>query len=206
MEGPFGRKPITRTYPVFSGQYMQGIDGFLDGTLAFKRLDIKVRHDIKTKELGITSVEVAAGKVWGEVPYSYLYNGRSNLPINTDWNLYIADQIAFETMRNNEFLNDQYAQVFFRQNLQSRLLKVGTWAPDVEVVARALWGTLLNADRHRGIAFTDAAKGYYETGIEVNKILSNLGVGVYYRMGAYQLPEAMDNWSFKLSYRFTFFQ
>jgi hypothetical protein len=206
MEGPFGRKPITRTYPIFTGQYTQGIDGFLDGTLAFKRLDLKIRHDIKTKELGITSLEIGAGKVWGDVPYSYLYNGRSNLPTNTEWNLYVADQFAFETMRNNEFLNDQYIQIFFRQNLQSRLLKIGTWAPDIEVVGRALWGTLNYPERHRGIAVSDAKNGFYETGLELNKILQSFGVGAYYRFGAYQLPEAMDNWSIKLSYRFNLFQ
>ena len=205
MEGPFGRKPIERTYPVFTAQYSQGIDGFLEGTLNFQRLDLKVRHDFKTKELGVTSFEIAGGKVWGSVPYSYLYNGRSNLPNNTDWNLYVADQFAFETMRNNEFLNDQYIQIFFRQNLQSRLLKIGTWAPDIELVGRALWGTLQNADNHRGISFTNAKSGYYEAGIELNKILSNIGAGAYYRIGAYQLPKAMDNWSFKLTYRFNLF-
>lgn len=205
MEGPFGRKPIERTFPVFTGQYTQGIDGFLDGTLNFQRLDLKVRYDLKTKEIGISSFEIGAGKVWGDVPYSYLFNGRSNLPNNTDWNLYVADQFAFETMRNNEFLNDQYVQIFFRQNFQSRLLKISTWAPDIEIMGRALWGNLQNADKHRGISFSDAPKGYYEAGLEINKILSNLGVGAYYRMGAYQLPEQMDNWSFKLSYRISLF-
>jgi hypothetical protein len=59
MEGPFGRRPITfSTYPTFTAQYTQGIDGFLDGTLDFQRLDLKVRYDFKTKELGVSSIEV----------------------------------------------------------------------------------------------------------------------------------------------------
>ena len=206
MEGPFGRRPIQKTYPHFTAQYTQGMDGLFDGTLAFNRLDLKARYDLKTKELGISSLEIGAGKVWGDVPYSYLYNGRSNLPNNLEWNLYVADQFSFETMRNNEFLNDQYVQVFFRQNLQSRLFKIGTWSPEVEVMARALWGSLQNAERHRGIAFSDAAQGFYEAGLELNKIISGLGVGAYYRFGTYQLPEAMDNWSFKLTYRFVLFE
>ncbi len=205
MEGPFGRRPITSSYPTFAAQYTQGIDGFLDGTLNFQRIDLKVRYDFKTKELGVTSVEIVGGKVWGDVPYSYLYNGRSNLPNNTDWNLYVADNFSFETMRNNEFLNDEFVQVMFRQNLQSRLLRIGNWAPDVEVMARALWGRLANPERHRGIDFQDASQGFYEAGIEINKVLSSLGVGAYYRFGPYQLTNSSDNWSFKLTYRFVLF-
>jgi hypothetical protein len=207
MEGPFGRRPIRSTYPTFTAQYTQGIDGFLDGTLDFQRLDLKVRYDFKTKELGVSSIEVIGGKVWGDVPYSYLYNGRSNLPneLTNVGPIYIADQFSFETMRNNEFLNDEFVQVMFRQNLQSRLLKIGDWAPDIEVMARALWGRLANPERHRGIPFTDAAFGFYETGLEINKIFAGFGVGAYYRFGPYQLPDEMDNWSFKLSYRFALF-
>ena len=206
MEGPFGRRPIESTYPHFKVQYARGIDGLFDGTLVFDRLDIKARYDLKTKELGISSLEIGAGKVWGDVPYSYLFNGRSNLPNKSEWQLFVADLFAFETMRNNEFLNDQYLQVFFRQNLQTRLLKIGTWAPDIEFVARALWGRLANPDKHRGISFSDASLGFYETGLEINNILSGLGAGAYYRFGPYQLPEAIDNWSFKLTYRFALFQ
>jgi hypothetical protein len=61
----------------------------------------------------------------------------------------------------------------FRQNLQSRLLKIGDFAPDIEVMARALWGRLANPERHRGIPFTDAAFGaFMKPGLEINKILN----------------------------------
>ena len=208
MEDQYGRRPMQRTFPVFSAQYTKGIDGFLDGTLDFNRLDLKVRYDFKTKELGITGLEFAAGQVFGDVPYSYLYNGRSNLP-NSQTNvgpIYIADQWSFETMRNNEFLNDQYVQVMFRQNLQSRVLKIKNWAPDFEFVARALWGRLEKPEVHRGIESKDATQGFYESGIEINKILSGLGIGFYYRFGPNQLPSYADNWSVKMSYRVTLFQ
>lgn len=207
MEDKYGRRPIKQTYPTMAVQYTQGIAGFLDGTLDFKRLDAKIRHDIKTKELGITSIEVGGGKVFGDVPYNYLYTGRSNLPDKSSNSspIYIADPSSFETMVNNEFLNDEYVHFFFRQNLQSRLLKVQNWAPDIELLFRALWGRLQNPQLHRGINFKDASQGFYETGLEINKIFSSFGVGAYYRFGPYQLPDAADNWSIKLSYRVTFF-
>lgn len=208
MEGPFGRRPIFSTYPQFKLQYTQGMDGLLDGTLDFSRVDFNLRYDLKTKALGISSLQLGAGKVWGDVPYSYLYTGRSNLPnvMRDLGRTYIADQFSFETMRNNEFLNDQYIQVFLRQNLQQRLFNIGSWSPDVELVARALWGTLNNPERHRGISALEARKGFYEAGVEINKVYAGLGVGAYHRFGPYQLPTAIDNWSFKITYRFVLFE
>jgi hypothetical protein len=208
MEGPFGRRPIFSTYPQFKLQYTQGVEGLLDGTLDFSRVDFNLRYDLKTKAFGISSLQLGAGKVWGDVPYSYLYTGRSNLPnvMRDLGRTYIADQFSFETMRNNEFLNDQYIQVFLRQNLQQRLFKIGSWSPDVELVARALWGTLNNPERHRGISVQEARNGFYEAGVEINKVYAGLGVGAYHRFGPYQLPTAIDNWSFKVTYRFVLFE
>ncbi len=200
MEGPFGRKAMGRTFPVFTAQYTRGLNDFLDGTLDFHRVEVKFRHDVKTKELGITTFAAEGGKVFGDVPYSYLYNGRSNLPASYDGLLLVADKYSFETMRNNEFLNDQFVQAMFRHNFQSRFLKIGNWAPDVEVLVRALWGTLNNPERHRGISVKEAKLGFYETGLELNKIFQSIGVGAYYRFGPNQLPEAADNWAVKLSY------
>lgn len=206
MEGPFGRRPIKKTYPTIMAQYSQGVDGLLGGTLSFNRLDLKLRHDLKTRRFGITSMALLAGKVWGDVPYSYLFAGRSNLPNNFGWRLLVADANSFETMHNNEFLNDAYVSLFFRQDFQSRLLRFGTWQPEVAIVARALWGQLQNAYRHTGIGVSDAQNGYYETGLELNKIVSGMGIGAYYRIGNYQLPKGIDNWSFKITYRFRLFE
>jgi hypothetical protein len=203
METSYGRKPVQQTFPVFTAQYSQGIPGVMDGTLDFQRLDVKIYHAIKTVQLGISSLEIRGGKVWGEVPYSYLFNGRANLPSSgfSDVGLFIADQFSFETMRNNEFLSDQYVQLMFRQNFQSRLLHIKKWKPDVEWMIRGLWGSLQNPELHQGIGVREAT-GFYETGLEINRIMGTLGVGAYYRFGGLQLEDELSNWSIKLTARF----
>jgi len=205
MQGPFGVKPMGRAFPVITAQYTQGVNGLLDGTLSFNRFDLKFLHELKTKELGVTTFAAAGGKVVGDVPYSYLYNGRSNKPRSYDGFLLIADKLSFETMLNNEFLNDQFVHAMLRHNFQSRFLKVGTWAPEVEVLIRGLWGNLAKPNLHKGISTKDAHLGYFETGLEINKIYQSMGVGAYYRFGPYQLPNQKDNWAIKLSYSITLF-
>jgi len=208
MEGPFGRKPIKRTYPTYAAQYMRGLPGILGSELDFHRFDLQVRHSVNTKELGITTVEAKVGKVWGNVPYAYLYNGRANTPTEsaTNWNIFVADQFSFETMQNNEFLNSEFVQLMFRQNFESRFLKIKTFAPQIEWVVRGLWGTLNNADQHVGIAAKSAVAGFYETGIELNRLLGSTGVGFYYRFGPNALPDASANFAIKLTTRLVLFQ
>ena len=43
-----------------------------------------------------------------------------------------------------------------------------------------------------------------EGGVVVDGLLSTLGVGVYYRHGAYALPKEGDNFVFKITSSFTF--
>jgi hypothetical protein len=52
-------------------------------------------------------------------------------------------------------------------------------------------------------------KGYFESGLLINNIfnmmkLYTLGVGVYYRYGAYSLPDVGDNFAYKFTLVFPF--
>jgi hypothetical protein len=187
---------------------MRGLPNILGSELDFHRIDFQVRHSFMIKKLGITSLEAKAGKVWGDVPYAYLFNGRANTPTEsfTQWNIFVADQYSFETMLNNEFLNSEYVQLMFRQNFESRFLKIKSFAPQIEWMVRGLWGTLNNADQHKGIAVKSAVAGFYETGIEINRLLGSTGLGVYYRFGPNALPDVSDNFAIKLTTRLVLFQ
>lgn len=208
MEGPFGRRPIKRTFPLYTAQYTRGLPDVLGSEFDFHRLDIKLRHDVLTKELGVSSLEIRAGQVWGDVPYSYLYNGRGNSPTEsfTQWPIFLADQFSFESMFNNEFLNSRYVQVMFRQNFEGRIFKIKSFAPQIEWMIRGLWGNLSNPERHQGIEFTTAMMGFYETGIEINRLMGSTGVGFYYRFGPNMRPELNENFSIKLTTRLALLQ
>ena len=46
-------------------------------------------------------------------------------------------------------------------------------------------------------------KGFFESGLMLNNVISSafsgVGVGVFYRYGAYELPKRKDNLKFKLT-------
>jgi hypothetical protein len=93
----------------------------------------------------------------------------------------------------------------FRQNFKGYLMKIGKWNPDIEFVMNAIVGTLNNPELHKNIEFKTLEKGYYETGIEINKMWNSIGIGAYYRFGPYSLPETADNFSVKVTARINLF-
>ena len=140
-----------------------------------------------------------------DLPYSFLSTPIANRPVNIEWPIYAAGIISFETMFNNEFISNTWAHFIFRQNFKGYLLKIGEWNPDIEFVMSAIVGTLNKPELHRNIDFKTLEKGFYETGVEINKMWNGLGVGVYYRFGPYSLPETADNFSVKVTARINLF-
>ena len=54
--------------------------------------------------------------------------------------------------------------------------------------------------KHIGLPFNALERGFYESGIEANKIFKGLGITAFFRYGPYQLPRFDDNLSIKISY------
>ena len=206
MEGPFGRRAIKKTYPVYQLQYTKAIPvEEFETTITYDKIDLRMQFQFKTRLAGLTFFELGGGYVWGDVPFSFLYSSRTNRPTNVDWPVQPADPRSFETMFNNEFLSSSFVHFMFRQNFKARFLHIKDWKPDFEVVFRASYGELSNPERHGGLTFNTLENGYYETGAELNKIFQGLGVGFYYRFGPYSLIDPAQNWSIKLSLRPNFF-
>jgi len=76
------------------------------------------------------------------------------------------------------------------------------------MVHRIAFGTLAKPELHKNIGVKDLKHGYFESGLEFNRLyvsnLLGLGIGVYYRYGPNQLPEPLHNFAFKLSSKFSF--
>lgn len=205
MEGPFGRKPIDISYPLYEIQYTRGISDVWGSDYEFNKIDARINYKFKTKNFGVTNIQLAGGYVDEDLPYSFLYTPIANRPVNIQWPIYAAGITAFETMFNNEFISNTWAQFMFRQNFKGYLMKIGKWNPDIEFVMSAIVGTLNKPELHRNIEFKTLDKGYYETGVEINKMWNVLGLGVYYRFGPYSLPETQDNFSVKITARINLF-
>ncbi len=212
IEAPaFGRIRLSQEFPIFFFQYTRGMKGVLNGSLDFNKLDFLVHHQKSTLFLGQLDMVLAGGLVLEEVPYSKMYTGMSNMLNKDNWwerMQVIADRYSFETMRFNEFAYDRYIQLMFRQNLKTLLFRRDWIAPQIELVARGLWGDLASSAIHEGITFKVPNKVYYEGGIELNNLissgLSGFGLGFYYRFGPYSLPSFEENFAIKFSLAFKF--
>jgi hypothetical protein len=187
-------------YPVVWFQYVRGHNPY--GTsFSFDRYDVKAEYTRTFRNLGISSLQIIGGYIDGNIPYSALYAGRGSF---VQYSVSVAN--TFETMGTNEFLSSSYASAFFEHNFGSLLLKNKFLKPEIILVTNIGIGTLANPGNHSGIDFNTLEKGYYESGMRINNILtsqfSGIGVGCFYRYGPYSNAEPVNNLAIKFTVTF----
>jgi hypothetical protein len=190
-------------YPVVWFQYTRGIKGLLDGDFDYNRYDVKVEKSFYFKYLGESSFKLAAGYVDADIPYTNLYNGNGAYRVFT-----IFAENSFATMRMNEFLSNKYAALYFTHNFESLLYKGKKFKPELAIATNIAFGDLDFNDSHLNVDYQTLDKGYYESGLQFNKLLNlqiyTLGLAFYYRYGPYTLPVGWDNLAVKFTLKFAF--
>ncbi|NDK56917.1 DUF5686 and carboxypeptidase-like regulatory domain-containing protein [Pontibacter fetidus] len=192
--------PMPGNYPVLWLQYTRGLNGVLDGNYSYNKFDFRAEASLKQRTFGETSTTLAAGLVIGNTPFVNLYNGYGSYSDN--YEVYAGE--GFETMAPYEFFSDRYAALFLQQNLGRRLLRTKLFKPDVVLVTNLGIG-----DQKQTLPdfivpqVKTMHKGFFESGLMLNNIISSafsgIGVGAFYRYGAYSLPKHKDNLKFKLT-------
>ena len=208
-----GRGAIITTppSPTFSLHIAQGILYFPEGNLPYTKVNTKLEYSFKTLNFGETFINLSAGKIWGDVPYPYLYNGRGSRDNNNI--VWVANH--FQTMGLYEFTSDQYANLFLTHSFGSLLAKPKTkwFRPEVAVSQGIAVGSFSNREAHNGIDFKGLEKGYFETGLMLDNLLRKrfaklfyigAGVGAFRRWGANELPNSSDNWTYRLVWNVAF--
>ncbi|MCU0470976.1 MAG: DUF5686 family protein, partial [Arcicella sp.] len=208
-----GRGAIITTppSPTFSLHLAQGFLYFIEGKLPYTKVNTKLEYNFKTFNWGETFINLSAGKVWGSVPYPYLYNGRGS----RDDNNFIWVANHFQTMGLYEFTSDQYANLFLTHNFGSLLAKPKTrwFRPEITISQGIAFGSFSNREAHEGIDFKGLEKGYFETGLMVDNLVRKrfaklfylgAGVGAFRRWGANALPNTSDNWTYRLVWNVAF--
>ena len=161
--------------------------------------------------MGKTSFRIEAGQVWGDVPYSYLFNTRATKAGKIS--LYVPDH--FQTVGLYEFAASSTANLFVEHNFGNLLFKSKniSFRPEIYVIQNISYGSLHNANAHKLIAFRVAEKGLFESGLMIKNIYRRslyslvyigIGGGVFYRYGYYELPKSADNWAFKWGFSISF--
>jgi hypothetical protein len=211
-ETPFGKIRIGRATPIFLLDFTQGQQGLLGGEFPYQRIMFQADYSRLSRGYGESIFRFRAAGLFGDVPAAKYFSPAANGRNANQWyerNIgSISDRQSFETMRFNEFLLDRFVSLSYRQDFKSTLFRTEKFAPHIEMVHRIALGTLSNPNLHRNIGVKELRNPYLESGLEFNRLLIEnfvaLGVGIYYRYGAQQLPEPIDNFAFKLTSKFSF--
>lgn len=209
METPRGIVPLNVDFPVMFVKYIKGIKS-LDGQFYYDKLEVRIDKTYQWRAIGKTSIGIDAGQVFGKVPLSLMYFGRANY---FDAGISVDASHCYGAMRMNEFVSDRYLNVFIKHDIGKLIWrnKRGKWQPEIALAQNIGFGDITQNANHivpNGYKIQSPTKGYYESGLIVNKILVNgfmaYGFGVFYRYGAYSMPDNKDNFAYKISLTYAF--
>jgi hypothetical protein len=192
-------------------QFSKGLGNVLNGDLDYTKLALRFNHGFLWKRLGKTSFRVEAGKIWGDIPYSYLFNIRATKAGKLS--LFVPDH--FQTAGLYEFAAGSTANLFVEHNFGSLLFKPKnvSFRPEIAIIQNISYGKLHNARAHKLIDVKAPEKGLFESGIMIKNAFRvslysvayiGIGGGVFYRYGTYSLPKNADNWAFKWGFSISF--
>jgi hypothetical protein len=201
MRTPMGMIENEKRQPKFSFQVMQTLPDVVENDFTFTKVDFKTFYEIPYLSGHKSSVLLQAGWAFGDIPLTHMYSIAPN-NINRDailQRITFAGKNSFETMYYNEFFSNRYASLQLRHTFNKVNLAYKI-APEFSVVTRMAWGEMDNTEKHIGLPFNTLERGFFESGIEANKIFKGLGINAFFRYGPYQLPRFDDNLSIKISY------
>ncbi len=202
-------KPATAQYLL---QISKGLNDVWKGDFDYTKLAVQVNRIINSKTFGQTNIQIEAGQIWGNLPYSYLFNTKSS---SSEKKSTVFIPNTFQTVGLYEFVSTQTASLFLQNDFASLLFKPKNFLfrPNVLFIQSIGFGNLKNASLHKLINVKSPSKGLYESGIMIKNIYKKnilntfylgIGAGFFYRYGYYQLDKPIDNWAFKFGLNFSF--
>lgn len=189
------------SYPVIQFYAVHGFDDILGGQYEYNRFDLKIKKSVFFKYLGTSSFTLMAGLIDRDIPYTNLYNARASYRPFT-----FFSPGSFATMRMDEFTADRYASLFLSHNFGKLLFRSKYFKPEPELVTNIGIGSLSHPENHLKEGIKGYEKGYFESGIVIQKIvrlgLTDVGIAWFYRYGPYSLPTAKENMAWKITFQF----
>jgi hypothetical protein len=188
-------------YPIIQFFASHGFNDIWEGEYTYNRFDLRISKSFFTKYFGISSFSFQAGFIDRDIPYVNLYNAKASF---ISFNLYSPG--SFATMRMSEFTSERYASIFLSHNFGKLLFRSKYFSPEPELVTNLGIGSLSHPENHVKEGIKSFEKGYFESGMVLNKILrlglSNVGLAWFYRYGPYTLPTPKENMAWKFVIQF----
>ena len=111
LSNDFDRVSLGSTFPIFDARLTLGLDGTLGGEVDYQKLVLGVSHRISLGNLGYLGYRLEGGKVWGDVPFPFLF-----IPPGNETFVYLPG--AFNTMDFFEFIADQYVSASLSYHME----------------------------------------------------------------------------------------
>ena len=201
MQTPVGKIEMDKRHPKFSIQYTKTLPKIAENDFDFSKIDFKTYYELPYLSGQKSAVLLQAGIAIGDVPITHLYSIQPN-NLNRDailQRITFAGKNSFETMYFNEFFSNKYASLQLKHTFNK--IKLGYKInPEITVVTRMAFGGNNKNNQHLGISYKTMEKGFFESGIECNKLFKGFGLVAFYRYGPYQLARFEDNIALKISY------
>ncbi|MEJ1222726.1 DUF5686 and carboxypeptidase-like regulatory domain-containing protein [Sediminicola sp. 1XM1-17] len=203
MQAPEEKRTLKDGFPQFTLQLSQSIPNVMDGDFNFTKINFKAFYVKRFLNKTRTEILFNSGLAFGDIPLTHLYHASPNQPdgsVIMD-RFSVTGRESFETMFFDEFFSDRFIMGQIRHTL--RPFKINNRIkPQLALITRSVIGDVSNIENHQGLNFGSLNKGYFESGVELNRILAGFGLSFFYRHGAYHLPTFDDNISFKFTYYF----
>lgn len=201
MQTPMGKIEMEKRHPKFSIQYTQTIPDVLDNDFEFSKIDFKTYYELPYLSGQKSTILLQTGIAFGDVPITHLYSIVPN-NLNRDailQRITFAGKNSFETMYFNEFFSNKYASLQLKHTFNKIRLgyKIN---PEFTVVTRMAIGSNNKNNQHLGITYKTMQDGFFESGVECNKLFKGFGLVAFYRYGPNQLANFEDNIAIKVSY------
>jgi len=187
----FNRKNLGTKFPVINLWYSYGIPRFLGSQFTYHKLTAAIQHKFNVGGIGWSRYIIAAGKIWGKLPYPLL-------KIHPGNETYSFDKYAFNKMNYYEFISDEYLAFYYSHHFDGfflnhiPLMRALEWR---EVVYfKGLFGRMSEKNRDYS-KFPDNAGWltgpYYEAGVAVENIFKVLRVDAGWRLSYLDHPDIL---------------
>jgi Family of unknown function (DUF5686) len=198
---PNGRFESLEGYPKFYFQVTKSLPKIIKNDFDFGKIDFKTEYEKSFLNGQKTTIIFGFGYAFGDIPITHLYNNSPN-SFNRDkilQRITLEKDNNFETMYFNEFFSNSFALLQVKHYLKNFTFSK-TIKPTLVFVTRMEIGNIDKPEQHLGIVYKSLKKGYFESGLELNKIYKGLGVAAFFRYGPNQLPILEDNLALRISY------
>ena len=190
-------------YPVLNLSFSGPLSNNWDGKqFSYIRIQATIDFNFDIKLIGNSSLCLKLGQVLGAPPINKLFSSGGNSSNGKDKYFGIQSQNVFETMPMYRFWSDHTINFFYTHNFEEFLIQRGNWKPILQIHQNMGIGWLKSQNNINQINknISDFRKGYYESGVSLNRLYGNLGFAVFYRYGPYQDVKTENNFYFKLAF------